>query len=318
MRNVLLPLAILSASVASAGIVQDVRQALAKNDFALAETRVHEYQAANGITPEGLEAFSWLGRGALAAKELDKAEKYAHEAQKLCLDELKKRPLDQEDHLPIALGATIEVQAQVMAARGERGEAVEYLRKELATYRTTSMLMRIQKNINLLTLEDKPVPPLQVSNYLPGVKPTAVAALKGKPVLLFFWAHWCGDCKFDGPIIARLKEEFAPSGLAVIAPTQHYGYVAGGVEATPDVETKYMDEVRHKFYPGLLDVPAPVSEENFKNYGASTVPTIVLVDRRGIVRLYHPGRMTYEELRPLVEQASRPAMPAPSGHSLNK
>jgi hypothetical protein len=44
----------------------------------------------------------------------------------------------------------------------------------------------------------------------------------------------------------------------------------------------------------------PVNEETFKNYGASTSPTLVLIDRAGIVRLYHPGRMTYEELQPLV------------------
>ena len=40
-----------------------------------------------------------------------------------------------------------------------------------------------------------------------------------------------------------------------------------------------------------------MSEENFKNYGASTTPTLVLIDRRGIVRVFHPGIMTLEELR---------------------
>ncbi len=44
----------------------------------------------------------------------------------------------------------------------------------------------------------------------------------------------------------------------------------------------------------------PVSEENFKAYGASTTPTVVIVDRGGIVRLYRPGKMTQEELEPLV------------------
>jgi thioredoxin-related protein len=44
-------------------------------------------------------------------------------------------------------------------------------------------------------------------------------------------------------------------------------------------------------------VPAPLSEANFRNYGASTTPTLVLIDRNGIVRLYHPGAMTLDELR---------------------
>jgi thioredoxin-related protein len=48
-------------------------------------------------------------------------------------------------------------------------------------------------------------------------------------------------------------------------------------------------------------MPVPVSEENFKVYGASTTPTLVLIDRRGVVRLYHPGNLSYEELAAKLE-----------------
>jgi len=67
---------------------------------------------------------------------------------------------------------------------------------------------------------------------------------------------------------------------------------------------KYIDEVRHKFYGDLINIPAPISEENMKNYGASTTPTIVLIDRQGIVRLYHPGNMTLDELRAAINRIS--------------
>jgi thioredoxin-related protein len=40
----------------------------------------------------------------------------------------------------------------------------------------------------------------------------------------------------------------------------------------------------------------PVSEANFQRFGASTTPTLVLIDRQGIVRLYHPGAMPYQQL----------------------
>jgi hypothetical protein len=46
----------------------------------------------------------------------------------------------------------------------------------------------------------------------------------------------------------------------------------------------------------------PVSEENFKAYGASTTPTVVLIDRAGIVRLYHPGEMTLAEIEPHIRR----------------
>ncbi len=285
----------------AAGVVTDVRAALSNGNLALADALVSRYRAQYGVTPEILEAMSWLGRGALAAKQLDKAEAYARQTQALAMEQLKRRPLDAEPHLPIALGAAIEIQGNVLNERGERGQAVGYLRGELAKYRSTSMRARIQKNINLLDLEGKPAPALERREFL-GPKPPALASLLGKQVLLFFWAHWCPDCKQESPILAEIAKEYAGSGLVIIAPTQRYGYVARGEDAGPAEELKYIEEVRQKYYAGLLQAPAPVSEENFKNYGASTTPTLVLIDRRGIVRVYHPGVMTLEELRAALKR----------------
>jgi thiol-disulfide isomerase/thioredoxin len=187
------------------------------------------------------------------------------------------------------LGSAIEVEANVLAVRGQRSEAVTYLQDQLKTYYATPLRPRIQKNINLLSLEGKPAPALE-----------RVTIPAGKPVMLFFWAHWCSDCKYEIPILARIKAEFVPKGLAFIAPTQKFGYIGSGEDAPPSVEVPYIEQVRQKFYSGVVDAPAIVSEENFSRYGASTVPTLVLIDRRGIVRMYHPGAMTYEELRPRV------------------
>jgi thiol-disulfide isomerase/thioredoxin len=286
----------LIAVAAWANIIGDVRALIGQNNFTLADALLQRYRTEHGVTPEMLEALSWLGRGSLAAKQLEKAQTYAVETQRLAVEQLKNRPLDAEAHLPIALGAAIEVQGQVMNERGDRSGAVAYLRKQLATYHATSVRARIQKNINLLSLEGKSAPALVQREYL-GAKPVPLASLKGEPVLLFFWAHWCGDCKDEGPILAQIEKEYASKHLTVVAPTQRYGYAARGEEVGPAEELKYIDEVRHKFYVDLLNVPAPISDENFKNYGASTTPTMVLIDRQGIVRMYHPGRMTLEEIR---------------------
>src|SRR5205814_3503182 len=101
---------------------------------------------------------------------------------------------------------------------------------------------RIQKNIHLLSLEGKPAPALEVSHWV-GSKPLPLAQLRGKGVVLFFWAHWCADCKRQAPDLARLATEYGSKGLLIIGPTQHYGYVAGGVDATPEQETAYIDVV---------------------------------------------------------------------------
>jgi thiol-disulfide isomerase/thioredoxin len=115
-------------------------------------------------------------------------------------------------------------------------------------------------------------------------------------VLLFFWAHWCSDCKAEVAIIANLKRTFARQGLVVIGPTRLYGYVAGGEDASPEKEKAYIEQVRKQYYAALSDMPVPLSAANFTAYGASTTPTLVLIDGAGKVRYYHPGAASEAEL----------------------
>jgi thiol-disulfide isomerase/thioredoxin len=284
-----------------AGIVDDVREALAQNKFSAAESELISYRAQRGVTPEYLEAYSWMARAALDEHQFDHAAAYAKQTKTLAVEQLKQRGMDAEPHLPMALGAAFEVQAQVLAAHGQRTLAVAVLESALRNYGNTSIRERLQKNLNLLSLQGKAGPALRADQYL-GSKPPALAQLKGSPVLLFFWAHWCGDCKAEAPIITRLRSEFASKGLAVVGPTRLYGYTARVENAAPAEELAYIDAVRKRFYSGLLDMPVPISTYNFDTYGASTTPTLVLLDRAGKVAMYHPGALPYEQLRAEIEK----------------
>ncbi len=284
-----------------ASLVNDVRDLIAKKDFAAAEQAVQTYQSKTGRTSESAAALSWLARGALSAKQLDKAETYAAEARKLALELMRTHKLDADPWLPTALGASIEVHAQALAARGERAEAVSFLREQIAAYGTTSIGERTRKNFNLLSLEGKPAPPLEIGEWL-GAKPATLASLRGHPVLLFFWAHWCGDCKAEGPILASLMKTYGPKGLKLVAPTRRYGYVAGGEDAAPAAEKQYIERIRQQFYPAMAETPIPLSAANFLTYGCSSTPTIVLIDAAGLVRFYHPGAVSEPELSAQIQK----------------
>lgn len=279
------------AGILAFSILADVRKAINAGDLAGAQRVVEQNRPQGAVTPEWLEAQSWLGRGALFAKKLDEAERHAARTKQLALELLKTRKLDDERRLPIALGAAIEVRGQVLAARGDRAAAIEYLQDELARYKGTSIVTRIQKNINLIGLEGKAAPALE------GMK------LERKPTLLFFWAHWCGDCKSMGPVLEQVRKSYP--AVAIAGPTQLYGYVSGGEDAAPAQERPYIRKIQGEFYPVLNGVPAPISQKNFQTYGASTTPTLVLVDKAGIVRTYHPGRMSFDELKPHIEALLR-------------
>ncbi|MFN7979486.1 MAG: redoxin family protein [Vicinamibacterales bacterium] len=289
------------AAAAAPNVIADVRAAIAKNDFAAGEQILAAYRKDKGTTPDALEAMSWLGRGALAAKQLDKANTYAEQTYDLCVAALKTRKMDDEPRLPIAIGAAIEVRANVAAQQGKRADAVQFLQEELATYKATSIRARLQKNINLLSLEGKVAPAIETAEFLGTTKAASLASLKGKPLVVFFWAHWCPDCKAMGPVLDTLRQKYGAKGLTIVAPTQRYGYVAARKKAGVAEEMAYIQQIRDQFYPWMASDMVPVSEENFLNYGASTTPTVVLVDRSGVVRTYHPGQMKLEEIEPLVK-----------------
>jgi thiol-disulfide isomerase/thioredoxin len=287
---------------AQSTIVAEVRALIAKNDWPGAERLAQAYRTEKGGTPEALVAMSWVGRGALAAGDNDVAARVAKQTHGLVLQALKSRSLDADAQLPIALGAAIETEAKALAATGQRASAVTYLRQQATLYRTTSIRGRLQKNLHLLSLEGQPALPLTARDVLGARMPDT----RGRPVLLFFWAHWCPDCKAQAPIVADLQREYKDQGLVVVGPTRLYGYVARGREAGPAEELPYIETIRKQYY-GTIDMAVPVSNDTVLDWGMDSTPTVVLIDRQGLVAMYHPGQMTREELEPRIRAVVGPA-----------
>ena len=164
---------LLAIAASAANLVDNVRESIARADLPRAAEMIRAYRASKGVTPETVEALSWMARGELAQKNLVQADKYAQETYKLSLEQLKTHPLAHDANLQIALGSAIEVEATVLTTRGQRAEAIAYLEDQLKTYYATPLRPRIQKNLNVLSLEGKRAPALE-----------HVAIPAGKPVLL--------------------------------------------------------------------------------------------------------------------------------------
>jgi thiol-disulfide isomerase/thioredoxin len=192
---------------------------------------------------------------------------------------------------------------QLKARRDHRAEAVRFLERQLQEYGDTSIGTRIRKNLNLLTIEGEPAPELDIREWL-GPKPQTLSKQKGRPILMFFWAHYCEDSRAQSPTLVRIREKFESSGLALIGPTHRYGYLDEHRRkpATRSQERRHIEAVLNRHYSGLSGMPVPIGESNFYVYGASTTPTLVLIDRSGLVSRYHPGKMTYRELAGRIEK----------------
>ena len=189
----------------------------------------------------------------------------------------------------------IEAQAREFTEHGARSEAVYLLQRALETYRDAPLRQRIEADIRLFSLEGHPAPHLQTGVAI-GTRVPTTKELDGKVVLLFFWAHWCADCKAESAMVAALLDKYRAQGLVLVAPTQRYGYGSEGRPASPDRELRHIVQVRDTSYAFMRKESVPVTDANYKEYGVASIPMHVLIDRTGIIRLYQPGRITAEEL----------------------
>ena len=154
----------------------------------------------------------------------------------------------------------------------------------------------------------------QLSPYTPDSRPPAfrgrtvdghsvtLAELRGRVVLLNFWASWCLECRPEMPVLERLHRELAPQGLTVIGVNAREG-----VTAVRD----YAKELGLTFAL-VLDLNGDIG----KTYGVIGIPTTFLIarDGRAVALAVGPrawdGAPAREVLRALLsEPAPRPGAP---------
>jgi thiol-disulfide isomerase/thioredoxin len=279
----------------AADLVRIVRYKLSAGDLASGEAAAEEYRRSTGVDAEYLDAVGWLARGAQMLGRREKAAEYASEVRKAIPAE--------DPSLLVPLGAAIEVEGRLRLTSGGRGAAFRYWETELAGAKDPSLRSRIRKNMNLVSLEGEKAPEI-------GGAGPRLASFSGRPVLLFFWAAGCGDCKAESPKIARLVAQYVPKGLAVVAPTRLYGSGADHKDVTPEQESALIEKVWAETYPGLAALSRPVDTETMVRYGVSATPTYALVDKKGIVRLYAPTRLTEADLSHRIESLLAESGPA--------
>jgi cytochrome c biogenesis protein CcmG/thiol:disulfide interchange protein DsbE len=109
----------------------------------------------------------------------------------------------------------------------------------------------------------------------------------GQPVLLAFWATWCGPCKAELPLIARLQKELPERHVTVLA-------IA---EDSPEAVHKYLNRASIELRT-LIDPDHTVA----RSYGECGMPSTILIDRDGeVVKVYH-GRLREDEIREVLAE----------------
>jgi thiol-disulfide isomerase/thioredoxin len=144
-------------------------------------------------------------------------------------------------------------------------------------------------------------PEIRITEWI-DQQPVRLADLRGKVVLLDFWATWCGPCRYTIPKINALHRKYKDRGLVVIGLTEFEGE-ADGRALTRAEETEYLRRFKRKqsiaYGFGVED-----GKETAISYGVVSIPTTVLIDRRGRVRFLTISASDFEEdaLASMVEK----------------
>lgn len=109
----------------------------------------------------------------------------------------------------------------------------------------------------------------------------SLESLKGKVVMLNFWASWCGPCRTEMPLLEQMHKRYSSLGFTM---------VGVNVEANTADAERWLKDTPVSF-PVLFDRESKVS----KMYDVSAMPSTVFIDRKGNVRYLHKGYKAGDE-----------------------
>jgi thiol-disulfide isomerase/thioredoxin len=275
-------------------------QAAKKGLLPEAESRLAEYASDQPQVPADRYSLeNWVAAGYFNLKDYEGALAHAQQMWSAAKIIAKDRP-------PFSRDATLNEAAVMLSAINLRLKKKDQALAIVQELRGLS-LMFPSGNLHKLALRrqiqiDPDGDPFKVIDYaLPGSsapteitanewidqQPVKLADLRGRVVLLDFWATWCGPCRVTLPRFQKWHDSYKDKGLVILGLTTFYGRAEGKPLTRPQ-ELDYLRDFKKRF--GLTyGFAVSDAQDNDRNYTVSSIPTTFLLDRRGVVRFISIG-----------------------------
>jgi len=146
--------------------------------------------------------------------------------------------------------------------------------------------IHVRDRARQVALLGEAAPEIEIQAWISGEGAT-LADLRGRVVLLEFWATWCKPCQAMFPKLKQLDDQFRDRGFDVIALTRHY--FAGRDTASSQADELELMRSVIKQHDVAFRVGVAEDERVQNAYGATGMPTLALIDRTGTVRYANFG-----------------------------
>ena len=158
----------------------------------------------------------------------------------------------------------------------------------------------------------KLAPAYDVKQWING-EPIDPLSLKGKVILLDFWAVWCEACIATFPHLRHLQEEYGASGLQIIGVTRPYSYrwndLTQSIEKSEDpvpweAEMKMVQLFMQQYQLKHPTIVTPEESRMLQQYSVGALPHAILIDKSGLIRMIRVGNSSRnaEDLEAMIQQ----------------
>jgi thiol-disulfide isomerase/thioredoxin len=149
----------------------------------------------------------------------------------------------------------------------------------------------------------KPAPDFE-GDFAVNGKPGKLSDLKGKVVLVDFWAVWCGPCIATFPHLRDWNKEYKDKGLEIVGVTRYnferkrnFGFDKAKGKLTQVATQNKSGEQDllkdfaefHKLDHRLMTLPAEEVDKAYRAYNVSGIPHVALIDRKGNIQMVKVG-----------------------------